>query len=53
MSEMSKEKEMEQDKEVRQELDLDELDQVAGGASLRNVKKIQTTDISDNTRSKI
>ena len=53
MSEMSKEQEMAQNKEVKQELDLDELDQVAGGASLRNVQKVQTTDISENTRSKI
>ena len=35
------------------ELDLTELDQVAGGVSLRDVDKIETTDISDDTKSKI
>ena len=40
MSEMSKEKEMAQDKEVRQELDLNELDQVAGGGLFDELKQI-------------
>ncbi len=54
MSEMSKEQEaLNQKKDEKQELDLDALDQVAGGASLRNVQKIQTTDISENTRQRI
>ncbi|NMB96497.1 MAG: hypothetical protein GYA02_07790 [Clostridiaceae bacterium] len=35
------------------ELDLDELDQVVGGVSLSRMSKVETTDINDNTRSKI
>ena len=36
-----------------EELALDDLDQVAGGYSLRDAKKEQTTDISAGTISKI
>lgn len=36
-----------------EELALDDLDQVAGGYSLRDAKKEQTTDISSGTISKI
>ena len=32
-----------------EELDLDALDQVAGGVGLRDVKKVKTTDISQDT----
>ena len=39
--------------EAVDELDLDALDDVAGGASLRNVKKIQTTDISTSTTNRV
>ena len=35
------------------ELELDDLDQVSGGASLRNVKKVKTTAISQDTLGKI
>lgn len=34
------------------ELDLNELDQVTGGISLRDVDKVDTTDVSDDTKSK-
>ena len=39
--------------QAAEELDLDALDDVAGGASLRNVKKIDTTDISTSTTNRI
>ncbi|MBR4759260.1 MAG: hypothetical protein IK078_03825 [Lachnospiraceae bacterium] len=39
--------------QASEELDLDALDDVAGGASLRNVKKIDTTDISTSTTNRI
>ncbi|NMB98157.1 MAG: hypothetical protein GYA02_16390 [Clostridiaceae bacterium] len=35
------------------ELEISELDEVAGGISLRDVDKVDTTDISDSTKSKI
>ena len=35
------------------ELGLNELDQVAGGVSLRDIVKIDTTDVSDDTKSKV
>lgn len=36
-----------------EELSLDDLSEVTGGAGLRKVKKEQTYDISDDTRAKI
>ncbi len=33
-------------------LDLEALDKVTGGVSLRDVKKVETTDVSDDTKSK-
>lgn len=34
-------------------LSSEDLDKVSGGASLRKVGKVKTTDIGDNTKSKI
>ncbi len=36
-----------------EELSMDDLDQVSGGAGLRNVKKVKTTEISSDTIRKI
>ncbi|MDF2921510.1 MAG: hypothetical protein K0R57_424 [Paenibacillaceae bacterium] len=36
-----------------QELDLDALEEVSGGTSLRDLPKEKTTDIDDNTKSRI
>ena len=36
-----------------EELNLDDIEQVAGGVGLRNRKKVQTADIDDNTISRI
>jgi len=35
------------------ELDIDALEQVSGGVSLRDADKVETTDVSDDTRSKV
>lgn len=52
--EQKNQEEIDKKKEVEtKEIDLDTLEQVSGGISLRDVKKITTTDISDNTKSKI
>lgn len=40
-------------KEEKQELELDALEEVNGGISLRDLPKQKTTDIDDNTRSKL
>lgn len=40
-------------KDENKELDLDTLEEVSGGTSLRDLPKEKTTDIDDNTRSKI
>ncbi len=40
------------DENTEQELDLDDLEQVTGG-SIRNVQYTKTTEISDDTKSKI
>lgn len=51
---MSDEKELEKETMVQEEeLDLDDLEQVSGGAGLRSVKKVKTTDIDGSTISKI
>lgn len=51
---MADEKELEKETEVQEEeLDLDDLEQVSGGAGLRSVKKIQTTDIGIKTIGRI
>ena len=39
--------------EASEELNLDDLDEVAGGVGLKNVQKVQTTDISQSTTSRI
>ena len=51
---MADERNMEQEAQElqEQELDLEALDLVSGG-SLRDVKKVKTTDISSNTIGKI
>lgn len=48
MAEENKNKEMEEE-----ELNLDELEEVTGGSGLRTVKKVQTYDISEDTKAKI
>lgn len=51
---MADEKELEKETEVQEEeLDLDDLEQVSGGAGLRSVKKARTTDIDTKTISRI
>lgn len=49
MTEEKKNKEMLEE----EELSLDDLAEVTGGAGLRKVKKEQTYDISEDTRAKI
>lgn len=39
-------------KEQIEKLDLDKLEKVSGGAGLRDVGKVDPTDVDDNTRSK-
>ncbi len=39
--------------EEEEELSLDDLAEVSGGAGLRRTKKVETVDISDDTRAKI
>jgi len=52
--EQKNQEEIDKKKEVEtKEVDLDTLEQVSGGISLRDVKKVTTTDINDNTKSKI
>jgi hypothetical protein len=40
-------------KNEEKELSLDEMGQVSGGFSLREADTVETTDIDDNTRSKV
>lgn len=40
-------------KEMEEELNLDALEEVTGGSGLRTVKKVQTYDISEDTKAKI
>ena len=42
-----------QNKKEEKELDLDALDKVTGGVFLRDIDKIKTTDVNDNTKSKV
>ncbi len=35
------------------ELNLDDIENVAGGGGLRNVERVQTHDIDDNTRFRV
>jgi hypothetical protein len=48
---MADEKEVKTEEE--EELDLDDLEQVSGGVSLRNVKKVKTVEIDQDTINRI